>query len=203
MSGESSVGPVPAAYAARADEYVAALGTIEVTASEDRDLVLGWARGVDGPVLDVGCGPGHWTHYLRGAGVDAEGIDPVAGFVESARATYPTVSYRLGRAEQLDVADASLGGILSWYSLIHLPPEEIDAPLAEFARCLSPGGSLVLGFFTGPRLEPFEHAVTTAYFWPLEAMVSRLEHAGFAVVHTKTRANASTRPHGAIVASRG
>ncbi|WP_347030648.1 class I SAM-dependent methyltransferase [Brevibacterium paucivorans] len=113
---------VRTSYSDRATEYIEALGSIEHAAAPDLALVERWARNIKGPVLDVGCGPGQWTHYLVGLGIDTEGVDPVSEFIENARETYPGVRYRIGKAESLGVDDASLGGILAWYSLIHTAP---------------------------------------------------------------------------------
>ncbi|MEZ5086349.1 MAG: class I SAM-dependent methyltransferase [Tessaracoccus sp.] len=197
-----TVDSVRDSYGARAGEYVAAVGSVSHVAAPDLQLIEKWALGTEGPVLDVGCGPGQWTHYLTGLGVDAEGVDPVTEFIEHARATYPYGRYRLGRAEDLGVADGALGGVLAWYSLIHTTPEGIDTPLAEFARCIRPGGGLALGFFTGATLGPFEHAVTTAYYWPINLLASKIEDAGFTVTHTESRADRPARAHGAILATR-
>ncbi|WP_080796804.1 hypothetical protein [Corynebacterium pacaense] len=32
----------------------------------ERAPLLAWARGISGPVPDVGCGPGQWTDFLGG-----------------------------------------------------------------------------------------------------------------------------------------
>lgn len=197
-----SLESVRAAYQARSTEYTDAVGRIDHVAAEDLDLVASWARGLNGLVLDVGCGPGQWTHFLTRLGVSAAGIDPVPEFVESARATYPGSSYRLGRAEDLGVAKGSLGGVLAWYSLIHTEPERIGGALDEIARCLRPGGGLAVGFFAGPKLRPFDHAVVTAYCWPIESMVATIEAAGFDVAHTESRTDRPARTHAAILAIR-
>lgn len=199
----TSLDAVRAAYAARSADYIALLGRIEDAAPSDRDFVLSWASGLRGPVLDVGCGPGQWTHFLSTARVDTEGLDPVPEFVDSARANYPSNRYRVGRAEYLGVADGALAGVLAWYSLIHTEPAHIDAPLAEFARCIAPGGGLAIGFCTGPRLEPFDHAVVTAYYWPIDLLASKVEDAGFTVTRTVSRADPGARAHGALLATRG
>lgn len=193
---------VLAAYGARAGEYIDVVGRIDNAAAPDLMLVQRWAHSVEGRVLDVGCGPGQWTHYLAGLGVDVEGLDPVAEFIESAQATYPDERYRIGRAEALGVGDGALGGVFAWYSLIHTDPKQIDAPLDEFARCIRPRGGLVLGFFTGSELAPFEHAVTTAYCWPLDLLASKVEAAGFAVTHTESRADRPGRTLATILATR-
>lgn len=191
------------AYTDRAGDYIDLLGSIDATATEDRHLIAGWAEDVDGLVLDVGCGPGQWTNFLHTKGAEVIGIDPVEAFIEDAQARYPEVDYRLGQAEHLNVPDASVAGILAWYSLIHTDPADLDAALDEFKRALRQGGSLLIGFFEGTELVPFEHAVTTAYFWPIQALIRRVEQAGFTVTATHARTDPGSRPHGAIVASRG
>lgn len=193
---------VCAAYAERLDEYIEAVGRIEHAAATDRDYVLAWARGVDGRILDVGSGPGQWTDYLRRQGIDVEGVEPTEAFVEDARRRYPAARYRTGRAESLGVEGASIGGVLAWFSLIHIEPDGLPRALAEFARCLAPGGSVLIGFFDGAAREPFDHAVTTAYYWSVEALAELLDRAGFAVTDSHTRADSGVRPQGTIVASR-
>ena len=51
-----------------------------------------------GPVLDVGCGPGHVTAHLAGLGVDVQGVDLSPRMVEHARRLHPgaPVLRRLG-----------------------------------------------------------------------------------------------------------
>jgi len=196
-------GSASEAYGRRAEEYIALLGDIDAAASPDRELIAGWAREQpEGTILDVGCGPGHWTNWLHEQGLDVEGVDPTPEFVDSARKRFPDVSFREGFAEQLDVADSGLAGILAWYSLIHLRPDRVPAALAEFARAVEPGGGLLVGFCRGPELEPFDHAVTTAYFWPVDQLSRMIEEAGFAVSARDTRDDPGARPHGAITASR-
>jgi len=197
-----SVPAIRAAYTARAADYISHFSRIEVAARQDREQLVTWARGVDGGILDVGCGPGQWANHLSEHGVRVEGIDPVPAFIDEARRRYPDVSYRVGQADRLGVDDASLGGVLAWYSLIHTDPAEIGGLLAEFARCVRPGGGLALGFFEGPELAPFDHAVTTAYFWPMHRLAAEVERAGFAVVDTHARTDPGARRHGAIVAER-
>ncbi|WP_229053931.1 class I SAM-dependent methyltransferase [Aeromicrobium sp. Leaf350] len=193
---------VSEAYAARAAEYVEVVGMIEHAAETDRAALLAWARSVDGPIIDVGCGPGQWTSFLHQAGADVEGVEPVAAFLVHARARYPSSRCRAGRAEDLGVEDASLGGVLAWFSLIHTHPDLLHQPLAELARCIRPGGTLAIGFFDGPAQEPFDHAVTTAYYWSVDALSERLERAGFSVLDARTRTDPGARAQGLLVAQR-
>ncbi|MBC7724262.1 MAG: class I SAM-dependent methyltransferase [Burkholderiaceae bacterium] len=112
------------------------------------------------------------------------------------------VPFRLASLKDLGVEPRSVDAILAWYSVIHLTPSEVPPVLGEFARCLAPGGRLRLGFFDGDTVEPFSHAVTNAYFWPVARMREQLELAGFQVVAVPTRTDPGARPHAAIVATR-
>ena len=190
------------AYSRRAAEYVEVVGRIEHAAEADRMAILGWARSVDGPILDVGCGPGQWTSLLHEAGLDIEGSDPVEAFIEVAREEHPSARFRLGRAEDLGVPDGSLGGVLTWFSLIHTDPAEIEVPLRALARSLRVGGSLAIGFFDGQAREPFDHAVVTAYFWSVDALTEAVDCVGLTVTEARTRHDPPARPQGFLVARR-
>lgn len=189
-------------YSARSREYVDLCGSLTSTHASDRALVSSWAATLTGPVLDAGCGPGQWTDFLAECGLAASGIDLVPEFVEHARMQYPDLSFDVGGFEALDAATESLGGVLSWYSLIHHHPQDIQTPLAEFARVIRPGGGLLVGFFEGPTLEDFDHAVTTGYRWPVGELGRELVTAGFEVIETHTRTASGHRPHAAIAARR-
>ncbi|BFM24776.1 class I SAM-dependent methyltransferase [Microbacterium sp. che218] len=190
------------AYDARADEYIAALGSMDAVHPVDRRIVDMWARAVEGPVLDAGCGPGHWTAHLGGLGLDVRGVDLAPRFVAHARAAHPRIRFDLGSIDALEIPDAALAGVVSWFSTIHHAPADIGTPLREFARVLRPGGTLLLGFFVGATLEPFAHAVAPAWRWPDEALADRLDAAGFDVTETHTRSTRGERPVGAIACER-
>lgn len=197
-----SASDVRDAYGRRAEEYADLFGSQEAMHELDRTLVSRWAGEASGRLIDAGCGPGQWTDYLRSRGCDVEGVDLVPRFVELARSRFPGSSFRVAALDDLGVADGSVAGILSWYSIIHTDPEDVPRVLGEFARCLCDGGGLLLGMFEGTQVAPFPHAVTTAYFWPIEEMSQRLVGAGFQVEATTSRVDPGARPQAAIVARR-
>lgn len=190
-----------AAYGARAAEYTRLLGSVKDMHELDQQRIARWAAGIDGQMVDAGCGPGHWTNYLHQQGATIEGIDLVPEFIESARARFPDVPFRVGSFQDMDFPDKALQGLLAWYSLIHIPPDEMPLALKELARVLAPGGKLLLGFFDGPPGIPFPHAVTTAYYWCTEQMRHLLGEAGFEVLEVETRHDTGKRAHAAITAT--
>ena len=103
----------------------------------------------DGLVVDVGCGPGRLTARLQQLGVTAFGVDLSPGMIRVAREAHPRVRFAVGSMNQLDLADGEVGGVLSWWSIVHTPPDELPAVFGEFHRVLAPGGYLMLGFHAG------------------------------------------------------
>jgi SAM-dependent methyltransferase len=193
---------VRTAYAGRAEGYATLLGSIDATHPLDRQLIVDWARPLNGPVIDAGCGPGHWTNFLVESWISAEGIDLVPEFIAHAQAAFPMASFRLGSLTDLGVPDGYAAGILAWYSLIHLEPSDVPAVLQELARSTAPGGGLLLGFFEGDSVQQFPHAVTAAYSWPISEVAGLLAAAGFTTLVSHSRQDPGHRPHAAIVARR-
>ncbi|WP_228973193.1 class I SAM-dependent methyltransferase [Streptomyces sp. DH12] len=133
---------------------------------------------------DVGCGPGHLTAMLRDLGLDAFGLDLSPAMIDHARRAHPALRFDEARMEDLPVEDGALGGVLAHYSMIHTPPGELPALLAEQARVLAPGGLLLVSFFgtdgtDGPEPVRFDHKVTPAYSWPVDRFAESLAGAGF------------------------
>lgn len=169
------------------------------------DAVTG---GAGGPVADVGCGPGHVTAYLAGLGLDARGVDLSPVMIELARREHPALRFEVASMTSLGLPDASLGGVLAWYSLIHVPEAELAGVLAGFARALRPGGVVLAGFHVGDRV----NAKTRGYgghpmkvdvhLRPLDRMADQFTAAGLVVEALITRDPDADVPQGRLLARR-
>jgi ubiquinone/menaquinone biosynthesis C-methylase UbiE len=128
----------------------------------DRALLAAFAELVHAngrrPVADVGCGPGRITIVLHHLGLDALGIDLSPMMVELARRTHPQLRFEVGSMLALDLPDASLGGLLAYYSIIHIPRQRRPEVFAEFHRVLAPGGHLMLAYQVGDDTRHFDEA---------------------------------------------
>ncbi|WP_345645235.1 class I SAM-dependent methyltransferase [Streptomyces tremellae] len=150
----------------------------------DRAVLAAFAElarsGPAGPVAELGCGPGQMTAHLRDLGLDAFGVDLSPALIARARAAHPDLRFDVGSMAALDLPDAGLSGVLSWYSVIHTPPRKLPPYFAEFSRVLAPGGHLLLAFFEseGDPVTPFDHKVTTAYRWPLDGLAALARASG-------------------------
>ncbi|MEU4572652.1 MULTISPECIES: class I SAM-dependent methyltransferase [Nonomuraea] len=159
----------------------------------DRAIIAAFAELVRAagprPVVEAGCGPGYVTAHLRDLGLDASGVDLSAELIRIARRDHPGLRFEVGSMGAVDAADGELGGLLSWYSLIHTPPAELPPYLAEFRRVVAPGGHLLLGFFEsdGGPVSQFDHKVTPAYRWPIDELADLARKEGFVEVARMSR----------------
>ena len=120
----------------------------------DRHLLNRFAESVAGrgPVLDLGCGPGHVTKYLRARGVDAEGVDLSQEMIRVARTRTPSAPFRAGDMRRLTDADGSIAGIVAFYSIVHLAPEELSPFFNELRRLLAEDGLALVAFHVGEEV---------------------------------------------------
>jgi len=92
------------------------------------------------PVLDVGCGDGHFASVAFPRPL-AAGIDPASGVLREARGrgAYRVLAQALGGT--LPFASRQFATVVSNSVLEHIP--NVDPVLAEIARVLEPGGRFV------------------------------------------------------------
>ncbi|MFJ8817324.1 class I SAM-dependent DNA methyltransferase [Amycolatopsis thermoflava] len=202
-----------AAYDTVAVDYAKLLeGLLEQTPEDLAMLRLfaDYVRRDGGQVADIGCGTGRVTTYLDSLGVPVFGIDLSPGMLAEARRRYPHLRFEVGSMSDLALEDASLGGILAFYSIIHTPPELLPEVFAEFARVLAPGGHLMVAFQVGDerkRLEQaYGHTVSyDAYRLPPDRITELLADAGLPVTARLIREPAfeyETTPQAYLLAHR-
>jgi SAM-dependent methyltransferase len=137
-----------------------------------------------GPVLDVGCGPGHVTAYLAELGLDVSGVDLSPRMIEHARRLHPDQRFAVASATGLDLERRSLGGILGWWSLFNLPRSVLPSVLESFGRALVPGGHFIIATHMGDgdieRTEAYGGVPVswTTYLWQSEQLSVLLVAAG-------------------------
>ncbi|WP_328317256.1 class I SAM-dependent methyltransferase [Streptomyces sp. NBC_00388] len=190
MVGHDALRATREAYDAAAPAYARLFRDTLRDSPLDRAILGAFAEAVsasgDGQVADLGCGPGHITACLDGLGLPAFGVDASPAMIGLARRSYPGLRFDVGTMAALDISDGTLGGVLSRWSVIHTPPQELPGILAEFHRVLAPGGHLLIGFSASDapsrRTQVFDHAVAPAYRWWPDHLAALLREAGLAEV---------------------
>ncbi|MGY1795352.1 class I SAM-dependent methyltransferase [Geodermatophilus sp. SYSU D00525] len=99
-------------------------------------------------VLDLGAGTGLLTDVLVAAGHEVLAVDPSAEMLAQLRTRHPGVPARVGGAEAIPLADASVDAVVAGQAAHWFDPEPAAA---ELRRVLRPGG--VAGFVWNTRDE--------------------------------------------------
>ncbi len=145
----------------------------------------------DGIVIDLGCGPGRIVDHLSELGLRVVGYDLSPGQIAEAEKAFPDSQFSVGDLTALDLADSTVGGIVSRYSLIHLLPTQLGSVFEEWMRVLEPGAPVLVSFFGSLSAQahgtPFDHKVVTAYELFPATIAQQMRDAGFSDVETGTR----------------
>jgi len=160
----------------------------------DRELLEQFVRRIPAgkPVCDLGCGSGHVANHLKSLGADVLGVDLSPGMVAVARQRFPSIEYRVGDMLDLHMPCGLLGGIVCFYSIIHLERDELGPVAAEMFRLLAEGGRALISFHRGQgtlhddtslgKPVPFDCTL----FEPEEATTA-MKQAGFSIERVTVR----------------
>ena len=184
--GDPRADALRAGYAAVARAYREHLGHELAGKPLDRAFLAAFAERCTGRIADVGCGPGHVAQFLASLGADVEGLDLSPAMIEEARALAPALAFRVGDMFALPYAAGALGGIVAFYSIVHLQSDELGPLFAELRRALAPDGLVALAFHVGTEAvhvdELFGSATSLDFvFHRSEVVGEALVAAGFAI----------------------
>jgi ubiquinone/menaquinone biosynthesis C-methylase UbiE len=106
-------------------------------------------------VLDVGCSSGYLARKLAAAvqpGGRVTGVDPSEAAIAHARRRATTaITFVVGRAQDMDLPDASFDVITCTLAMHHVPARQREAAFREMYRATRPGGRLLVADFDPAR----------------------------------------------------
>ncbi|MCG8454811.1 MAG: class I SAM-dependent methyltransferase [Holophagales bacterium] len=116
--------------------------------------------GLAGDALDLGCGSGRSTRFLKGLGLDAWGVDISQAMVGEARRLDPGGTYLTYPAGgRLPFEDAAFHLVLSTWVVLELGSRtDLEVFVREAARVLRPGGK---GFLVTNTADFYGHRWAT------------------------------------------
>ena len=160
----------------------------------DRAFLDGFSShfGPESIIWDVGCGPGHIARYVYDKGLNIFGVGISEKCVEAVRRENPGMLFQVMDMADLDLADESVDGIISFYSIIHTPKRFQPMLFREFNRVLKMGGRIAVVVKKGDTEGYVEELIgfkTRLYFanFNEEEIRNYLEANKFRVVSLETR----------------
>lgn len=162
----------------RADEYSIAARYYDLVydselAPADQDLYLELAAGLEGPVLELGCGTGRVTLPLARAGHQVAGLDLSAAMLGILREKLDAEPQEVRERVRLIEGDMSVFDLPERYGLILVPfrsfqhllePEQQRRCLKQIAGHLLPAGRFVFNAFN-PSLQYIVDAMRVSGVW--------------------------------------
>jgi SAM-dependent methyltransferase len=156
-------------------------------------------------LMDLGSGPGQIGAYLATRGARILSVDASLAMLREAAVLVPGRICVQADMRVLPFASSSVGGIVAFYSLIHIPPDELAATLNELHRVLRTGGHVALTTHVtsppnrgalrrqeGSLVVHVEEMLSTPvsldfFFYGLAELVPCLEDTGFSLVESSER----------------
>jgi ubiquinone/menaquinone biosynthesis C-methylase UbiE len=100
-------------------------------------------------VLDLGCGSGALATRRLSERFQITGVELSSRMVELARRNVPSATFVRADMASVEFPPELFDGVCAFYSLTHLPQEELLALLRRVARWLKPGGLFVASMGSG------------------------------------------------------
>lgn len=200
---------VATSYDRACDKYAELFGNELEKYPDDRELLEHFADSLPprAKVCDMGCGPSAYIgSQLLPKSICVYGVDVSTASIQRARRLFPQMHLHVMDMMQTEFEDSFFDGLVSFYSIYHIPQKYLPAIFDEYSRIIKPGGRLLLvthkGRFTRTLRElwGFQDLALYASFH-LEGQVRRLlENSGFMIQRLEARDTVYPFPKQRIIA---
>jgi ubiquinone/menaquinone biosynthesis C-methylase UbiE len=159
----------------------------------DKEYIDKFLREVNkGRILDVGCGVGNLTKYIKDKGFEVLGIDLSNNMLKIAKERFPDVEFKLMDMTDIKLPKNSFDALFVAYSLFHLPPNKIENTAKGFVELLNSKGKImfILQEGNGDVIvdEPFKPSEKMYInYFTRDTIVGLLKKLNFKILHFDTR----------------
>jgi ubiquinone/menaquinone biosynthesis C-methylase UbiE len=161
----------------------------------DRLLLQAFAKDnkEKGILIDLGCGPGQTTRFLKDAGqTDITGLDLSSEMINQAIKLHPDIHFQTGDLLNLDLPENTYGSAIAFYSIVHFSPDQLTPVFRQVQQILKPNAQFLLSFHCGDTSvhldEWFEEKVDIDfYMFHPDQIIQSLKDAGFEIIDALVR----------------
>ncbi len=136
-----------------------------------------------GIYLDIGCGTGNYTSKFAEKGYQFVGIDPSSTMLEKAKKQNTSISWKMGKAENIELPNESIMGIVASLTLHHW--KDLDQGFSELNRVLKPGGTIVIFTATPNQMKGY----WLNYYFPKMLVDSMNQMPAYTVIESCLKKN--------------
>ncbi len=158
----------------------------------DKDFLKRFISGIEnnGRILDVGCcSTAQQARFFRDNKYRVTSIDISGKCIEKAKQNFTGIDFYTMDMTKMRFDNESFDAINAFYSIIHIPDEQLNELFKSFHRILKSGGKLALvvhegnfyGYYKENEFDVFYRAFT------MEELVKHLIKSGFIIVEMSRR----------------
>ena len=143
-------------------------------------------------MLDIGCGPGNYTLYMKKRGFDVTGIDISEGMLSLARKKHKGPRYIMMDYEKLKFKKNSFDATTAFFSIIHSKKSKLPLILRKIRAIIEDKGYFFVSTAKGRsekmRIEPLHRNLQ--YFtsrYSKKELFGHLKSAGFKPIWSKIK----------------
>jgi ubiquinone/menaquinone biosynthesis C-methylase UbiE len=147
----------------------------------------------NGPILDIGCGPGQTTKFLSDGGcTNIIGTDLSPVMVTEAKRINPHLNFEVADMLKLQYNSNSFAAALAFYAIVNLDYPFIKTAFTEINRVLKPGAQFLFSFHTGDEIIHLDDLLDNKvdidfYFLDVDTILPLLKETGFKITDTIIR----------------
>ena len=159
----------------------------------DLDYIDDFLQKCNKKILDLGCGMGHYSKYMKSKGFEVVGIDFSKEMLRIARDNNPDIEFIESDICNLpEKLDKDFDGVLLAYVIQHLSKEETKECMKKLKEYIMPNANLLIFFREGNSIlneaEPFD----TKYIYAIkeyneEEITELLIECGYEVIEIKEK----------------